>query len=227
MLRLGAINHLNVKLFEQLRMLPGETPLQAHARVRREAEVIDNAQVGSFQMDIALFCLITVAERPDKSTFLTKTLWEMCYHTVNTQQIILKIAPNNHARIVELWIRTADRAFAENTGRDHAKAKAMDAELAAHGKWHEELKKLRARGSTAPSKPSTGAAQGKKWPCMIHQNCGHTTNECNEVAQRIKGEKKGAKPKAQEVLVTTPQAGADQVAMGTNPNSIFAKAQTC
>jgi hypothetical protein len=85
MLRLGAINHLNVKLFEQLRMLPGETPLQAHARVRREAEVIDNAQVGSFQMDIALFCLITVAERPDKSTFLTKTLWEMCYHTVNTQ----------------------------------------------------------------------------------------------------------------------------------------------
>jgi hypothetical protein len=224
MLRLGAINHLNVKLFEQLRMLPGETPLQAHARVRREAEVIDNAQVGSFQMDIALFCLITVAERPDKSTFLTKTLWEMCYHTVNTQQIILKIAPNDHARIVELWIRTADRAFAENTGRDHAKAKAMDAELAAHGKWHEEFKKLRAGGSTTPSKPSTGAAQGKKW-CMIHQNCGHTTDECNEVAQRIKGEKKGTKPKAQEVLVTTPQAGADQVAMGTNPNSIFAKAQ--
>jgi hypothetical protein len=44
---------MTVKLFEQLRMLPDEHPMQAFTRAKREAEVIANAKVGSFSLEHA------------------------------------------------------------------------------------------------------------------------------------------------------------------------------
>jgi hypothetical protein len=234
MLRLGAINHMTVKLFEQLRMLPDEHPMQAYTRAKREAEVIANAKVGSFSLEHALYDLVTVAERPDGSTFFTKTLYDLIYPTVQTQLMIQRIPPNAHAEITMLWVQTADRVFFQITGRNHTFDKAMTAELEKHGKWHQEFKRLRYRALPAQSLPSSGKAEGKKAGdkfCIIHQQCGHTTDECKEVAKRLQLNQDGGKGKAQKtpkgdtVAVTTPAPGADQAAMGSNPNSLFVKAQ--
>jgi hypothetical protein len=72
LIRLGAINSLHVKRFEQLRMLSHETPLQAFTRVRREGELIQAAKIGSFNLEIALHDLVTRAEHPDGHSFFTK-----------------------------------------------------------------------------------------------------------------------------------------------------------
>jgi hypothetical protein len=234
MLRLGAINHLTVKLFEQLRMLPGEHPMQAYTRAKREAEVIANAKVGSFSLEHALYDLVTVAERPDGSTFFTKTLYDLIYPTVQTQLMIQKIPPNAHAEITMLWVQTADRVFFQISGRNHTSDKAMAADLEKHGRWNQEFKKLRYKSLPGQTPSSSGKGDGKKAGdkfCIIHQQCGHTTDECNEVAKRLQIDPKGGKGKAQKspkgdtVAVTTPAAGADQAAIGSNPNSLFVKAQ--
>jgi hypothetical protein len=212
-------------------------PMQAFTRAKREAEVIANAKVGSFSMEHALFDLITVAERPDGSTFFTRTLYDMIYPTVQTQLMIQKIPPNAHAEITTLWVQTADRVFFQINGRNHTFDRAMAQELEAHGKWHQEFKKSRYRAHLPQSTPAKdGKGDGRKSDgkkagdktCLIHGQCGHTTDDCKEVARRLQGNgsKKDAKAaKSDTVAVTTPTPGSDQVAMGTNPNSLFAKAQ--
>jgi hypothetical protein len=135
-------------------------------------------------------------------------------------------------------VQTADRVFFQITGRNHTFDKAMQKELEQHGKWHQEFKRLRYRAPTAHTpaanagkgdnsgdgKKPEGKRSGDKF-CLIHQHCGHTTDECKEVAKRLQGEapsKKGGKAaKADPVAVTTPLPGSDQVAMGMNPTPLW------
>jgi hypothetical protein len=82
LLSIGAINHQHVEAFNELRMIGSESPLQAFARVTREAELIRRAGVSGFIPEIALFNLITRPPTSEGHTFLTKALYDGIYPTV-------------------------------------------------------------------------------------------------------------------------------------------------
>jgi hypothetical protein len=117
MLRLEAISHLNVRMLETVHILTNEIPTQAYARVTREAQLTQEAEIGSFDINIALYSSITSARMPDGHTFLAKALHDACRPIVQSQLISRRIGQNKHDRVVRLWIEIADRYISREWGR--------------------------------------------------------------------------------------------------------------
>jgi hypothetical protein len=228
LLRLGAINHLNVKMFEKLRILPNENPSQAYSRVRREAILIHMAEVGSFDKDIALHNLITSAQLPDGHTFLTKALYNHCRHIVQGQIIQNKIPRNAHEEITQLWISIADTIYFNEVGLGTPMDIDMRKELVDYGAWHEKFKKLRSNPAAAVNAGSSGdratrqpdPSNGKY--CVIHGKCTHSTDDCKELQGYLKDRKKDRK--GDPVAVTTPTPGVNPVSIGARPNALYTTA---
>jgi hypothetical protein len=218
LLRLGAISVRNVKRFEQLRMLKNENPSQAYARVRREAELLERANVSGFNMHIALHELITTSQHADDHSFLTKTLYNRCFPIVQNQMIQRRIKNNDHEAKTQLWIEIADRLYFEEVGRDTPTDRDMQAELNKHQAWHDK----RIKDTTGVVLNDSDRKHQKY--CELHGKCNHTTAECNLV-QQLKAEQRGKRnQRGETIAVTQSQPGADLVQQGTNPNSKFHKA---
>jgi hypothetical protein len=148
LIRLGAINAIHVRRFEQLRMLSHETPLQAFTRVKREGELIQAAKIGSFNLEIALHDLVTRAEHADGHSFFTKALYNHAYSIVQSQLLTNKVSEDNHVLCTETWVNVADRLYRQEVGRETPLDIRVRKELKDHDQWHSQQK----RGGAGPPK---------------------------------------------------------------------------
>ncbi len=74
LLKLGSMNHLNVKAFRALRIKPNQNPRQAYSNALREAELLYKSKVQGFDKWLELFNLVTPPELDDGGCFFSKPL---------------------------------------------------------------------------------------------------------------------------------------------------------
>jgi hypothetical protein len=207
--KLATISASNVTLFKKMKMLPGETPRQAHAKAYREAELIKSAKVTGFIIPVAIYELLTNEKQEDGGTFFPKALVDITKGTITTLEITREIPEDDHEARTRIMIDVMDRQWKDictspdgelsvAIRRQLQVAKALDDKNQAAFLSHElphALPKADGRPSPAPAS-NPAPAGGGKFECSWHGvNDTHDTARCKQVARAV-SQAKAAQAKA-------------------------------
>jgi hypothetical protein len=207
--KLATITASNVTLFNKMKMLPGETPRQAHAKAYREAELIKSAKVTGFIIPVAIYRLLTNEKQEDGGTFFPEALVEATKSTITTLEFTMKIPEDDHEARTRIMIDVMDRQWKDICTSPDGKlsiairrqlqiAKALAAKNEAEFHSHELPRappKADGKQTAAPSGAPAPAAGGK-FHCIWHdENDTHDTAHCKLVAHSVR-EAKAARAKA-------------------------------
>jgi hypothetical protein len=207
--KLATITRSNVTMFYKMKMLPGETPRQAYAKIVREAQLIDTARVGGFVVPVAIFDLMTREKQEDGGSFFPRALMDATKSTVATLEITREIPDDDHEARARILVDVLDRMWKDictkpdselslAIRRQLQEARTLDNKNEAEFLSHELPRAIpkndpRLQTPAPAAQPSAG---GSRFECSWHgPNDTHNTQQCKLVA-RVVAKEKAAQAKA-------------------------------
>jgi len=235
LLKLGSMNHLNVKAFRALRIRPNQNPRQAYSNALREAELLCKSKVQGFDKWLELFNLITPPELEDGGCFFSKPL----HANIDTvcRTLLNGVSNTDYEKHIQVYVEQAEQAYARHRGTDTSVDREISAAIQAQfkGKGGAGAKSADSKGADGgkSKNPASGTHQqnGKrgggsqhaagKW-CPVHNTSNHDISECRET--KAFAMKRHQDSGAQGVFTFTPGPGANPLDSGMRPNTSYGRA---
>jgi hypothetical protein len=222
--RTGGFTQEDVQRLMRMNMKPGESPLQAAARVVRYAQILQDAGIPGFDKDYRLWDLLTNQSRAG-GPFFTRALYDKIEVVVNAELKRLNLHREHSAAALRVWIQVADEHFTAARGHNLELDRKIQEECNKRSqKQNKDAKGTPAAAANSGAKtgqgPNTDPKAGNKW-CSLHgYNQTHASEDCRSLQRQLKA----AEAKRDDLVrmaTTIPQAGANLVDKGTRPGAAY------
>jgi hypothetical protein len=222
--RTGGFTQEDVQRLMRMNMKPGESPLQAAARVVRYAQILQDAGIPGFDKDYRLWDLLTNQSRPG-GPFFTRALYDKIEVVVHAELKRLNLHREHSAAALRVWIQVADEHFTAARGHNLELDRKIQEECNKRSqKQNKDAKGTPAAAANPGAKtgqgPNMDPKAGNKW-CSLHgYNQTHASEECRSLQRQLKA----AEAKRDDLVrmaTTIPQAGANLVDKGIRPGAAY------
>jgi hypothetical protein len=220
--RTGGFTQEDVQKLMRMNMKPGESPLQAAARVVRYAQILQDAGIPGFDKDYRLWELITNPNRAG-GPFFTRALYDRIEVVVNAELKRLNLHREHSAAALRVWITVADERFTAIRGHDLELDRKIQDECQKRSnnqKQKDAKSTPAAAGAKTGQGPNMDPKAGNNW-CSLHgYNQTHKSDDCRTLQRQIKA----VDTKREELVrmaTTIPQEGANLVDKGTRPGAAY------
>jgi len=238
LLKLGSMNHLNVKAFRALRIRPNQNPRQAYTNALRDAELLTKSKVQGFDMWLELFNLVTPPELDGGGCFFSKPL----HANIDTvcRTLLSGVESTDYEKHINVYVEQAEIAYGRHHGTDTSIDREINAAIQAQHKGKGSLNGKAAdnKGSDKPADKAKGGGgasgsgtqnqrnrgrqqSGGKW-CPVHNTDTHDLLECRDT--RAFALQKHKDSGATGVFTFTSGPGTNPLDSGMRPNTGYGRA---